>query len=145
MKTVYLAGPITGCTYTGCTDWRSYAKNVLSVVGITGLDPMRGKDYLSDEKSLGNDYPHPLSCPRGIMTRDYWDCTRCDVLLVNFLGAEKVSIGTVMEVAWAFDHSIPIVIVMEKGNPHDHAMINEATGFRAYCLDEGLAIIKAIL
>jgi hypothetical protein len=97
MKTVYLAGPITGCTYTGCTDWRSYAKNILSVAGITGLDPMRGKDYLLNEKSLGNDYPHPLSCPRGIMTRDYWDCTRCDVLLVNFLGAEKVSIGTVMK------------------------------------------------
>jgi hypothetical protein len=35
------------------------------------------------------------------MTRDRFDATRCDVLLVNLLGAERVSIGTMMEVAWA--------------------------------------------
>lgn len=145
MSTVYLAGPITGCTYDGCTDWRNYAKANLAVAGIVGLDPMRAKDYLAKETTLGNNYAHPLSCPRGIMTRDHWDCTRCDVLLVNLRGAKTISIGTVMEIAWAWDNGIPIVCVMEAGNPHEHAMIQEAIGFRAYCLDEGLAIAKAIL
>jgi hypothetical protein len=42
-----------------------------------------------------------LSCARGITTRDYNDCKRCDILVANFLGADKISIGTVMEIAWA--------------------------------------------
>lgn len=29
MKTVYLAGPITGLDYKGCNDWREYAKSKL--------------------------------------------------------------------------------------------------------------------
>ena len=146
MGTVYLAGPITGCTYNGCTDWRDYAKKKLAEDGIVGLDPMRGKAYLAKEKLIGDQYATPLSCSRGIMTRDHWDCTRCDVLLVNLIGATRVSIGTVMEIAWAHDNQIPIILLIEPtGNPHDHAMIQEAAGFRVSCLDEGVAIAKAIL
>jgi nucleoside 2-deoxyribosyltransferase len=146
MGTVYLAGPITGCTYGDCTDWRDYAKKKLAEAGIIGLDPMRGKTFLEKETNVGNNYAHPLGTPRGIMTRDHWDCTRCDVLLVNLIGATRVSIGTVMEIAWAYDNQIPIILLIEPtGNPHDHAMIQEAVGFRVSCLDEGIAIAKAIL
>ena len=145
MATVYLAGPITGCDYKGATNWRLYAKQKLAEAGIIGVDPMRAKDYLAHEACLGNNYSTPLSCPRGIMTRDHWDCLRCDLILVNFNDAVKISIGTVMEIAWAWDHNIPVICVMQEGNPHDHAMITEAIGFRAYDLDEGLLIAKAIL
>ena len=89
MSTVYLAGPITGCTYGGCTDWRKSVKSTLDCFGITGLDPMRAKDFLAGETSVGNEYENPLACPRGIMTRDHWDCTRCDVLLVNLLAQPR--------------------------------------------------------
>jgi len=146
MSTVYLAGPITGCTYNGCIDWRKYATDKLANSDIVGLDPMRGKTFLEKETSVGNNYAHPLGTPRGIMTRDHWDCTRCDVLLVNLMGATRVSIGTVMEIAWAYQVRIPIVLVIEpEGNPHDHAMIQEAIGFRTSCLDDAINIIKAIL
>jgi nucleoside 2-deoxyribosyltransferase len=119
---------------------------VLEDAGIHGLDPMRGKDYLAKEQSIGNDYDSPLSCSRGIMTRDHWDCTRCDILLVNFLGSARVSIGTCMEIAWAYDNQIPIICVIEEsGNPHDHAMIREAIGFRVATLDQGLMLARAIL
>lgn len=146
MYKVYLAGPITGCTYDGCTSWREFAFRELYNEGIVGLDPMRAKDYLANEKCVGDDYDTPLSCSRGIMTRDHWDCIRCDVVLVNLLGATKVSIGTVMEIAWAFECKIPVVLCIEpEGNVHDHAMIREATGFRVNTLDAGLEIVKAIL
>jgi hypothetical protein len=79
------------------------------------------------------------------MTRDRFDATRCDVLLVNLLGAERVSIGTVMEIAWADLRRTPIVAVMEEGNVHEHGMVNEAIGFRVTTLDEALNIIKSIL
>jgi predicted small integral membrane protein len=94
------------------------------------------------------EYGHlsPLSSPRGIMTRDRFDATRCDVLLVNLLGAAKVSIGTVMEIAWADLKRTPIVACIEAtGNPHEHCMVNEAVGFRCTSLDEGLHVVRSIL
>jgi nucleoside 2-deoxyribosyltransferase len=146
MYKVYLAGPITGLSYEGCTSWRDWAFKELYNAGHDGLDPMRAKGYLAREDCIGSDYDTVLSCSRGIMTRDHWDCTRCDVLLVNLIGATNVSIGTVMEIAWAFECRIPIVLCIEKeGNVHDHAMIREAVGFRVETLEEGLNVVKAIL
>lgn len=151
MHQIYLAGPISGLSYAGCTDWRKYAIKELAEAGIKGLSPMRGKEYLSKLKSIsstGEEYAHlgVLSKSRGIMTRDRFDATRCDVLLVNLLGAKTVSIGTMMEVAMADLLRIPIVCAIEEsGNPHAHVMLSEAIGFEVRTLDEALHICKAIL
>lgn len=147
MKNVYLAGPITGLTYEGCTDWREFAIKELGAAGITGLSPLRAKDYLKNIGVLGDEYQDiPLSTARAITTRDRWDATRCDVIFVNLLGADRVSIGTVMELAWADSCRIPSIVVMEaEGNLHDHSMLKEVIGFRATTLTEGLHIAKAIL
>lgn len=152
---VYLAGPITGLNYGACTDWRKYAKQQLESAGIQAWSsPMRGKEYLETvarDKPFtadGNAYSSmgPLSSDRGIVTRDRWDATRCDVILVNFLGAKQVSIGTVFEIAWADLSRIPVVCCMEPtGNPHEHGFIKEAIGFRVETLDYGIDIVKAIL
>lgn len=152
MKSVYLAGPITGLTYDQGQDWRDYAELCLRNIGIEALSPLRAKSYLrklhGPISGTGEEYAHlgPMSLPRGVMTRDRFDATRCDVLLVNLLGAEKVSIGTVMEIAWADLKRTPIVVAIEPiGNPHEHMMINEAIGFRTPDLDEAINITTAIL
>lgn len=151
MNTVYLAGPISGLNYAGATDWRIDAAKFLADNGIKGLDPMRGKSYLKDMQDLDKnciEYGeiNVLSSPKGILTRDRFDATRCDVLLVNFLGCgDRVSIGSVMEVAWADLSRIPIVCVMEKGNVHEHAMVTNAIGYQVDTLEEGLHICAAIL
>lgn len=151
MAKVYLAGPISGLNYKGATDWRKYAAEGFDFYGIQALSPMRGKEYLSAFDSIsgtGEEYAHisPMSTPRGVMTRDRNDATTCDVLLVNLLGAEKVSIGTVMEIAWADANRIPIVCVIEdKGNIHEHMMIQEAIGFRTANLDEAIRLAAAVI
>ena len=152
MPTVYLAGPITGLTYAGATDWRHAVIEDLEAHGIKGLSPMRAKEYLASlDKPIsgtGEEYAHlgVLSLPRGVMTRDRFDATRCNVLLVNLLGAKAVSIGSVMEIAWADAYRIPIVCVIEpSGNPHELMMIAEALGYRVATLTEAVHVIKAIL
>lgn len=147
-KKVYLAGPITGLEYGESVDWRESAKDKLTEGGIRAYSPMRAKDYLDGVGPLESQYfdISVMSSPRGIMTRDRWDATTCDVILVNLLGAKRVSIGTVMEIAWADLSRIPSVVAMEEsGNVHEHAMITEAIGFRVPTLDEGINIVKAIL
>lgn len=148
---VYLSGPISGCSYAGCTDWREFAKLELAKGGIRGWSPMRGKEYLAHLKSIssdGNDYAHlgPLSLPAGVTARDRFDTQRCDVMLANLLGADRVSIGTMIEVGWADAARRPIIICMEtKGNPHEHMILNTVAGYRVETLEAGLHIARAIL
>ena len=52
MKTVYLAGPISGLDYNGCNDWRKKAIEQLAKEGIKGISPMRYKEYLSKEEVI---------------------------------------------------------------------------------------------
>ena len=142
---VYLAGPITGCSYGECTSWRQGVIKALPP-HIIGLSPLRQKEYLGMETAIMDQYPDTvMSCQRGIMTRDRWDATRADAVFVNLLGATRVSIGTVMEIAWADAKRIPIVLVMEKtGNVHEHAMLRDAVGFRVETIDEGVNVLKAL-
>lgn len=71
---VYLAGPITGLTYNGCTEWREVVREKVSPY-INTISPMRGKQRLK-EISNGDvikdcyDYDY-LASYKGINTRDY--------------------------------------------------------------------------
>lgn len=118
--TVYLAGPITGCTYAGCVDWRrDFSASMPECVEC--LSPMRGKGYLKDELAVQDSYPDTtMSTDKAITARDYFDCCRADVIVANFLGATRASIGTAMEVAWGFSKHTPIVCIMEKTVPGRH-------------------------
>jgi len=149
--TVYLAGPIAGLDYAGATDWRGEAQSFLGLFDIKALSPMRAKEYLSQvtafsgtcgpESTMG-----PLSGARPVYTRDRFDVMRCDVLLVNLLGATRVSIGTMFEVAWASLMQKPVVVVMEpEGNVHEHCFLEQATGFRVATLSEGLEVVRAVI
>ena len=43
MFLVYLGGPISGLSHSGCTEWRQYVIDNLPK-GIEGLSPMRAKN-----------------------------------------------------------------------------------------------------
>lgn len=144
---LYLAGPITGTTYGECTDWRQYVQDNLPEE-IIGMSPLRAKQYLKNENDIADQYQDDLSVlstQRGIFARDTWDATRCDGVFVNLLGTtRRVSIGTVMEIAWAWHARNPIILVMEIGNIHDHSMLREACPFRVDTIEEGINVAKAL-
>ena len=113
---------------------------------IAPLSPLRAKDYLTKETNISDSYENfPLSTEKAITTRDRFDVMNCDMLLVNFLGAKKVSIGSVIELGWADAFRKPIVLVMEPDNIHKHAIVNEICGFKTQSLDEGIAMVNAVL
>ncbi len=142
---VYLCGPMTGETYDRATEWRKNVTAKLYDIDLETLDPLRGKAFLEVNGVLGNtNDKSPLESAAGIVTRDHWDVSRCDVLLVNLLGAKIVSIGSCFEIAWAFERGIPIIVVMEEsGNVHEHCFINAcAGGFRVSSLDDAIELIE---
>lgn len=143
---VYLAGPITGLDYEGAVDWREATRARLADHGIMAWSPMRAKEYLRAERALdARGYSeHALSTARAITTRDRWDCMRADIVLANFVGAGRVSIGTVLELAWADAARVPVVAAMEGGNVHEHAMVLELIGFRAETLEDAVDLVLAL-
>ena len=143
-KLVYLAGPISGLSYEGATNWRQYA--ITKLHPLVGLSPMRGKDYLLDELDIdaNTDYGI-LSTAKAIVARDRFDCQRADCILFNLSESQKVSIGTMIEFGWADAARIPKVVVTGDNTVHTHAMVNQLSDFVAKDLDEGINIVKTIL
>lgn len=147
MKKVYLAGPITGQSYGETTAWREETASLLRARhNILGFSPMRGKAYLSNEDRVKDSYSdHTMSSINGINVRDYNDVKTSDTILVNLLRCgSRVSIGTVMEIAWARAFQIPVVIVMEKGNVHEHGMLTFGN-IVVPTLEEGIHAVVQIL
>jgi len=90
---VYLCGPILGCTDEQCKDWRESAKKRFPAA----IDPMR-RDYRGREEECYNE----------IVELDKTDIKECDCLLVNY---DKPSVGTSMEVFYAWELCIPVFVV----------------------------------
>lgn len=144
----YLAGPMATLTYAEATDWRNEAARQLKEVGIAAYSPLRDKPFLKGAAivSAVGAYDHPLATSRGVITRDHLDCTTADALLVNFTGFDKLSLGTIVEMGWAWDRRIPVVVVAPADNKHvTHPFGAELTSYRVDTLDEGIAIIKSLL
>jgi|SRR5581483_1516189 len=146
MKKIYLAGPISGLTYEGAQDWRDYFSSKISPE-IQCYSPLRGKQYLKMRGPLEGSYDEfPLSTDTGITTRDRYDCMGADVVVFNLLGAERISIGTMIELGWADAARNPAILIMEKeGNPHEHPMLRQTTHFRVSSLDDAIALAEIIL
>lgn len=146
MKTVYLAGPITGLDFDGASDWRLDAQAALADLGISGVSPMRNKEFLRGRGVLEGAYDEDiLSTARGIITRDRYDCTHADAVLFNLAGADRVSIGTMIEIGWADANRIPTVGIMEEGGIHTHPMVAEAISFWCQDLDQAVHAIASLL
>jgi nucleoside 2-deoxyribosyltransferase len=149
---VYLAGPISGCTYGAAVDWREAVTTDLARYGIACFSPMRAKEYLADQKVLTG---HPdaytgmgLSNPKGICTRDRFDCQRCDLVLLNLLPAEEteiVSIGSMIEVGWCDSARNPLIVVMNESNVHYHAMVTELAGYIVRDVESAVLVARAVL
>jgi nucleoside 2-deoxyribosyltransferase len=94
---VYLCGPINGCTDEQCKDWRNAAKQVLPDT----LDPMR-RDYRGREDVSAAE----------IVEGDKEDIDQCKAILVNY---DKPSVGTSMEVLYAWQHGLEVFVVAKPG------------------------------
>lgn len=147
MTQIYLAGGISGYTYDEAQDWRKVVSTAFVGTDIKCYSPLRGKEFLRKEGIIVKSYDyHPLATAKAILYRDHHDCITADLLFVNFLNATSHSVGTAMEIGWAFDHHIISVAVMEKDAIFNtHPMVLEGITYRVETLEEGIAIAKAIL
>ena len=153
MSKVYLSGPITGLTYKQARfGWRSEVGEALASSGIGVLSPMRHEGHLAElaQKKIKADMPEPeynhfFSQPKMIVAKDFLDIDMCDIMLTNFLGAKKVSQGTIAEMGYAYGKDKTIITVMEKGNPHDSVFVKEMSAAVLDNMGDAVDVIKSLL
>lgn len=150
MASIYLAGPITGLSYEDARNgWRRRFKELLGNTHIKCFSPMRGKDFLAGEKSIkGNPLMYAdkaMATSKGILGRDHFDVQNCDVVVANFLGAERVSIGTCVEFGWASAYRKPVVMIVDDNNLHNHAFLHEIATYVVKTPEEAAFLTKTLL
>lgn len=143
---VYLGGPISSLTHDGADEWRVKVASDIDHFA-RALNPMRFNANLKDKGVLGQfGYEDSVfTTDRAITQRDRWDVQRSAVVFFNFLGCTRPSIGSCVEVGWADSKRIPIIIVMEDDNMHQHGIINTCAGYIVPTLEEGVECLRGIL
>lgn len=144
MLKVYLAGPISGLRQAEAVGWRGRAREELAGAGYRVVDPMRGHDSRRAEEALradGHNWPYG---PKAVFRRDKHDVERCDIILVNLTAASRVSIFTMMEMAWAEQWNKFVLTVMEDGNIHEHLAVREASSLVVPTLEEAIKYLTKV-
>lgn len=155
MSRVYLSGPMTGVAYDEAETWRDQIQDV-SRRKLHRLDrdpglvdffsPLRGEASLAETPIIGDEADYVFRRKEDMVIRDYWDTVNADIVIVNLLGATRVSIGTMIEVAWAWDHRIPMIFIMEdRGCLHDHPMVRAMRTFRVESFDAAVDALFVLL
>lgn len=124
---VYLAGPIAGCNDSECKDWRDYVKTKFRET----LDPMR-RDYRGKE---GNNYID-------IVEKDKEDIDNSHVV---FAYVPKPSVGTSMEIFYAWERGKIVILVIPEGAPisswliyHSHGIVKNIDDGILWCYERRL-------
>jgi hypothetical protein len=147
---------MSGLPFEECRKWRDVATTFLQRLRDPRtkeplyhiLNPLRGhQDYKGKTFDPGGAFDDD-SAAKVDIRRDRYDVLRSDIILSNLTDAEKinrVSIGTVFEIDWAFEHDKFNIIIMKKSNPHWHSFVRDAASILLPDLDEALEYMKSTL
>ena len=128
MKTIYCVHPISGLSADKVFAYYTNIKQNLSN-HYNVMIPMTGKSSLRCAKEFRCEgyQDNPITTNHAIFERDRWMVTQSDIIYANLIGAtEKVSIGSMFELAWASLLGKYVVLVMDKESVHRHAFVMEA-------------------
>lgn len=120
---VYLAGPINGCSDSEAKDWREALKVLPQ---FTWVDPMK-RDYRGVETVKY----------REVVDLDKRDILGCDVIIVMFA---KPSVGTSMEVLFAWENGIPVILIDQSNGPLSPWLMYHSTSI-VKSLEEAMEVL----
>lgn len=125
---IFLSGPMRGVVRSDALSWRKAAAELLKD-HFEVRHAMRGRE----EKETFPDF-------RLAIIRDLQDITRSHAMLVNDTFEGVSMIGTAMEVFWACQQKIPVIVF---GNAHkDDYWLNHHIHARSASLEEACLLLK---
>ena len=126
---IYCVKPISGESGKDVFEYYERIRKTLLDIGYDVLTPLYGKGKLRTELEFkAHGYENdPLTTNHAIFGRDKFFVQQSDIIFANFIGASRVSIGSIMEIAIGHMVGKQIVVVMEKDNIHRHSFVLEAS------------------
>jgi hypothetical protein len=127
MLNVYCAHPINGLALDEVIEYYSQICYKLKGLGFKITHPMVSGDSIRTDTESRSEptNPNPKNSNHAIVKRDYWLISQADIFYLDLTGCKNISIGCVMELAWANAHNKYTIVVMEKNNIHAHAFVIE--------------------
>ncbi len=147
IKTVYLAGPISGLTYDEARyGWRQKFESLMPE-HIHCLSPMRGNTMLKNQSIITSTNGYSYADAAGETSRDFNDVKNCDLMVACFLdGDGTISGGTFSEYGIAFSFQVPIIGVGRIADPNlSHVMAKRFVSYRVGTLKKAAHITKLLL
>lgn len=147
MKAIYLAGPIAGCDIKEANDWRHDLSYLLGQHGIRGVSPLRCEPLIGERYSVGYEDPR-FGTPRAIASKNFMDVQMCDMTLCYFpkdLNVRRLSIGSVIELAWAHSLRKPTILVSDYEFLTEHPVVQANASWILKTLPEAVDVIVGVL
>lgn len=125
---IYLGGSISGLSGEEVFNQIDDLRIPLEDLGYNVYHPMIGKEFMAlEEEFIPEGYTqNPVLTDSAIFNRDRWMISHCDVIVFNLLNAKSVSIGSMFEMAWAYDEHKMIITLM-KDNIHNHCFVKQSS------------------
>lgn len=145
MITVYLAGPITGCTKGEANDWREYVRTAILPYDLQGISPLRCEPIIGERYEPN--YADPkFGTARAIASKNFFDVAACNMTFA-FLPSwsPQLSSGTLIEMGAAKMAHKPLVLVTDDPRAIDHPVINAVAGWLVPTLDDGIEVVTGVL
>lgn len=140
---VYLAGLIS-TEKPESLEWREKAIPTFKQ-GIEVLTPMRGKHNLKTDSKDGG-LTSSTRTPKDIVHRDFGDVSSADVILAHLedFGSTRPMVGTLCELAWAWQMRTPVVAVAAENNylMRNHPFIKEFVAHYFPSVEEAVNFIN---
>jgi len=138
---VYLAGLIsTGVPQS--LQWRLAVSPRLELAGFEVLSPMRGTD---PSGLWQGGLVDPSLSPKDVVLRDFKDVKRSTVILAHLdnFGGDRPLLGTIAELAWAWQFQTPVVGVAELKNIYmrTHPFVREFITHYCFGAEEAVDFI----
>lgn len=119
---IYFARSITGKTIEEVMKWYDYVVRRFTLLGVQVYHPMVGKEKLRCDKAFkAHGYEGiPCTTNHAIVERDLWMVNQADIVFCDLTDTTEVSMGCIGELAvahWLRKHT---VVVLPKGNCHEH-------------------------
>jgi nucleoside 2-deoxyribosyltransferase len=138
---IYLAGYIQGKVIEECISWRKKLrqhydnwKGENKRYPINWIDPLNGENFLeiSPDGLKGSLPPHT------IVHKDYKSIEICDLVIVNMdtFEQQRPLIGTICELAWAWDKHKPIIMITDDHIYKNHPFLEYFTSWYVSSVDE---------
>jgi hypothetical protein len=134
---VYLSGPIAGLNWDQIAAWRNELRPLVDS-NIRLISPMRGKEH---QKKTVKKY-HKIIADN----KDTTDIMATGKSIFNAIGSKSVSIGSVCEVAWAWQLGKIVVFAIDDNpkNPHNHDFIHTMAHYTVHNLPDAAYVLNQI-